>query len=478
MFETADLERLSSVLLALVEMEQKASIQPAVFRGMCEQMIDAIEQVLDRRSVRSPHRVVQVVAFENLESDSDSDNQTDNPVKFDTVARSGPREVLERIFDRYESPYEGIVHDRHIAEALQSVASWKGRFSDAVFDVLERLGQLTEASEVDKSTQLVFDKFSGTASFRFSTYLMKHPDIGSIGLIHRYPIKVRKNGINSELYSTNEMEAAFIGYKESCRAVEVKLMQVLRRLRDRLSCEALVFACRFSIAAQSLLQHSWEARERQWCLPQLTDRKPLKMTNVWPYWLDRSDAKTVSNSLELKDMVLLTGPNMAGKSTVLRSVAAVAMLALAGLYVPAEVVVCPFLDHIVLRCFSGDNPLCRHSGFSVEMAEMHLAVKQCTKQSLILVDELGKGTEVKTGSGMSASLLEFFAQKRSIGMFSTHLHLIKKMPLNMDGISLMKMNTKAIEPDEVQRMPLEEFHIPEWIVTPGALTSKDSNECS
>ena len=298
---------------------------------------------------------------------------------------------------------------------------------------------------------------------------MKHPEIGTVGLIRpHWSLGGKKS--NRHYYSTNDLESALLNYKEYCVGITSRVTALLRAVTERLSCSTLIQACRLAICAQSLIQHSWEAHDRHWCMPVLSEAaKSLSIRGFWPYWMEGNHEKTVTNSLELKDMVLLTGPNMAGKSTVLRSVAAVSMLALAGLYAPAEAVQCPLLDYIVLRSFSGDSPFDQHSGFSMEMAEMQLAVEQCTDRSLILIDELGKGTEVKTGGGLAGSLLEYFASKKCIGIFSTHLHLVKKMPLKMNDISLMKMNTNVIEADEKDdlEMPLEKIYAPEWTVTSG-----------
>lgn len=383
----------------------------------------------------------------------------------DEMKLSTPKEILKSLFSKCEN-FHDVIHRRHISNVISDLKHPKKKLISTVYGILEKVASLTDPVTASSSCKLIFDRQNDALHFLIAPSLLQHPDIESIGWIRPQRTIERKVQYNRPCYSTIELESALEEYKDQCKTINAHIDTVLIQLRDQLKTKALVSVCKFSIALQSLVQHSWEATIRQWKLPKLVPQKPLRITEMWPYWLDRSNEKTVTNHLELKDMVLLTAPNMSGKSTVLRSIAAISILAMSGLHVPAKSVECPYIDHIVLRSFSGDNPMEQQSGFSMEMTEMRKAVEQCTGKSLILVDELGKGTEVKTGSGIAASLLEFFAAKSCIGMFSTHLHLIRKMSLKKERISFMKMNTHAIEPDDIE-IPLETIHEPEWIVAPG-----------
>eukprot|EP00775_Hariotina_reticulata_P013292 gene13292-13422_t len=152
------------------------------------------------------------------------------------------------------------------------------------------------------------------------------------------------------------------------------------------------------------------------------------LRGVWPYWMSCKASSTVSNDVTLQGFMLLTGPNMAGKSTVLRAVAAAALLGSAGLAIPAAAgSELPLLDAIILRTFSGDAPQEALSAFAVEMKEMSFVLKDARRNSLVLIDELGKGTEVLSGTAVSAAMLKRLLEVGARGVFATHLHLLSPL---------------------------------------------------
>ena len=125
-------------------------------------------------------------------------------------------------------------------------------------------------------------------------------------------------------------------------------------------CNDLMNATTFYTIAKALTLHVAEARRKQWCLPA---RLPpahsgarLEITGMVPYWMDPSQpaSKVVRNDISIQEMVVLTGPNTAGKSTIMRSVCAVSLLGNCGLLVPAAAAIVPFQDSYFLRagvCF-------------------------------------------------------------------------------------------------------------------------------
>ncbi|KFM25783.1 DNA mismatch repair protein MutS [Auxenochlorella protothecoides] len=136
-----------------------------------------------------------------------------------------------------------------------------------------------------------------------------------------------------------------------------------------------------------------------------------------------------------------TGPNMAGKSTLLRSTAAVALLGACGLAVPARAARLPYLDAFMLRNFSADSPLEGRSSFAVEMTEMRYVLEDASPHSLVLVDELGKGTEARAGAALAGALLESLDATGCRGVFATHLHPLLELPLRLRATCRMRMAT-------------------------------------
>lgn len=106
----------------------------------------------------------------------------------------------------------------------------------------------------------------------------------------------------------------------------------------------------------------------------------------------------------------------------LRSIASVCVLAACGLAVPAESASIPFMDSVVLRTFLGDSQIDGQSAFAVEMSHMASVLQTATEHTIVLVDELGKGTEVNAGASLCAAILKSLAERGSKGFFATHFH--------------------------------------------------------
>jgi len=239
--------------------------------------------------------------------------------------------------------------------------------------------------------------------------------------------------------------------------------------------------------------HVEEGKRRGWSLPALNlsetqlssgsnrgrtpERPSLEVTDMWPYWMSGSNPGTVRNSLSCDTMVLLTGPNMAGKSTVLRQVAACALLGASGLMAPCREASVPYIDAFLLRTFSHDSPREGVSSYGVECQEMASVQRDVTENSLLLVDELGKGTEVHSGTAMAAALLEELDASGCRGIFATHLHGLLQLELATPHLRLMRMETREYESDEVPPSWLEpaadskiSLRKPTWRIVDGSST--------
>ncbi|TBH20623.1 DNA mismatch repair protein MutS [Thermus thermamylovorans] len=138
----------------------------------------------------------------------------------------------------------------------------------------------------------------------------------------------------------------------------------------------------------------------------------------------------VPNDLETGgELVLVTGPNMAGKSTFLRQTALIALLAQIGSFVPAEEAELPLFDRILTRIGAADDLAGGRSTFMVEMEEVALILKEATEQSLVLLDEVGRGTSSLDGVAIATAVAEALHERRCYALFATHYFELTALPL-------------------------------------------------
>ena len=144
------------------------------------------------------------------------------------------------------------------------------------------------------------------------------------------------------------------------------------------------------------------------------------------------------------DILLITGPNMAGKSTYMRQLGIIAIMAQIGCFVPAREAMLPVFDKIFTRIGASDDLVSGESTFMVEMMEASRAIKFATRNSLILFDELGRGTATFDGMSLAEAILEYVATKiRCKTLFSTHYHELTDMENSLSN--LKNKHVSAVE---------------------------------
>ena len=162
---------------------------------------------------------------------------------------------------------------------------------------------------------------------------------------------------------------------------------------------------------------------------------------------EREAARFIPNDLYLNSntefIAVITGPNMGGKSTYLRQAALIAILAQMGSFVPAESALLPLIDRVFTRIGASDNLARGRSTFMVEMTETAVILNTATQRSLIVLDEIGRGTATYDGLALAWAVIEQIHQKiRAKTLFATHYHELTELAEQLEGVRNLRVTVK------------------------------------
>src|SRR5438128_217669 len=237
-----------------------------------------------------------------------------------------------------------------------------------------------------------------------------------------------------------EMEAKILGADERARQLEYQLFQKLRdetlRELEPIQQTAAAIAVLDGICALAET-----ARLFRYCRPKLNDTLRLVIKDGRHPVLDQNlvEEKFVPNDTSLDGenlrLAIVTGPNMAGKSTYIRQVALIVLMAQIGSFVPAESAEIGLVDRIFTRVGANDDLARGQSTFMVEMNETSNIVNNATERSLVILDEIGRGTSTFDGLSIAWSVAEFLHDKiKARTLFATHYHELTKLAEDRSGV--------------------------------------------
>jgi DNA mismatch repair protein MutS len=237
-----------------------------------------------------------------------------------------------------------------------------------------------------------------------------------------------------------EIEAKILGADERARQLEFQLFQKLREetLRELEPIQQTAAAVAVLDVICALAE---TARLFRYCRPKLNDTLRLVIKDGRHPVLDQNlvEEKFVPNDTSLDGenmrLAIVTGPNMAGKSTYIRQVALIVLMAQIGSFIPAESAEIGLVDRIFTRVGANDDLARGQSTFMVEMNETSNIVNNATGGSLVILDEIGRGTSTFDGLSIAWSVAEFLHDKiKARTLFATHYHELTKLAEERSGV--------------------------------------------
>ncbi|MCO4754016.1 MAG: DNA mismatch repair protein MutS, partial [Bacteriovoracaceae bacterium] len=259
----------------------------------------------------------------------------------------------------------------------------------------------------------------------------------------------RQTLVNSERYQSPELaefEKDVVSSKEKLHKLEREIFNTLVSTIAETS--GLILKLANSLALMDVFQSfAWAAFQHEFVKPQISkDQKVLKIKKAWhPLIKAAIKDQFVPHDLTLDEdnfFGLITGPNMAGKTTVMREMAIIQFLAQVGSFVPAQSAHLGMRDYLFSRLGASDDIIKGQSTFMVEMSETAEILRHATEDSLIVLDEIGRGTSTYDGLSIAWSLVEYFVSKtKALTLFSTHYHELIELADDLPGAKNLTVKT-------------------------------------
>ncbi len=259
----------------------------------------------------------------------------------------------------------------------------------------------------------------------------------------------RQTLANAERFTTEELESCeerIVHAEERAKALEI---EIFRRALDHLV-EEIPLLQRTADALSELdflLSLAAVARKNRYARPRFTEKHALSI-RAGRHPVVEETVEFVPNDLNLdptKDLVVLTGPNMSGKSVYLRQVALISLLAQIGSFVPAKEAVLPIVDRVFARVGASDMLAEGVSTFMMEMLEVATILERATPRSLIILDEMGRGTSTFDGVSIAwAVAKELATHVKAKTLFATHYHELTRLAEEVPSVLNLHVEVKEV----------------------------------
>ena len=239
---------------------------------------------------------------------------------------------------------------------------------------------------------------------------------------------------NAERYITPELKT----FEDKALSAQERALVREKYLYEQVLQQLLPFIVQLQHIAEALAQLDClvalaeHAQRHNWCAPQLVAEPMLEILQGRHPVVENQIERFIANDCQLnaeRKLLLITGPNMGGKSTYMRQVALITLLAYIGSYVPAQSAVIGPIDRIFTRIGAADDLAGGRSTFMVEMTESAAILNAATEHSLVLMDEVGRGTSTFDGLALAWAIAkQLITQTRSYTLFATHYFELTHLP--------------------------------------------------
>lgn len=262
--------------------------------------------------------------------------------------------------------------------------------------------------------------------------------------------------VNAERYITEELKT----YEEKILNAEEQIHVIEQRMYIELIAAAATFTTKIQQDARvigtldCLISFATVAKQNNYCRPEMNEKMLIEIQDGRHPVIEKQlpvGESYVPNDVHLNDhthqILIITGPNMAGKSALLRQTALIVLMAQMGCYVPASKAILGITDKVFTRVGASDNLSKGESTFMVEMTETASILNNLSERSLILMDEIGRGTSTYDGISIAWSIVEYLHNHKKFRpktLFATHYHELNQLTEDFPAIKNFNVSVKEV----------------------------------
>lgn len=342
--------------------------------------------------------------------------------------------------------------DKAIVEDPPIAISEGGIIKDSYNDELDKLKESSSSAQSAlieyeneerektgiKNYKIVFNKNNGYSIEITKSNLDKVPD----SYVRKQTLK------NQERYTTEKLEeisSLILGGKDKINDLEYKIFQDIREkvLRNTVKLQALA---KILATVDTLNTFAKISLENSYVRPVIREDNIIKIKDGRHPVIERKlkENEFIPNDTDIGEennlIQIITGPNMAGKSTYMRQMAIIIILAQMGCFVPASIAEISICDQVFTRIGASDNISKGESTFMLEMNEVSSILKNSTEHSYVILDEVGRGTSSDDGLSIAMAIVEYLSKRKKVKtVFATHFHELTILENELDNVKNLKI---------------------------------------